>query len=386
MGGVAAIIVAAGRGERAGDGLPKAYRPLGGIPMLRRTLDLFAARPEIGRTIAVINADHRAYFEAAVEGLAPAPLAVLGGATRTQSVRAGLEALVGNPPEFVLIHDAARPFADPALIDRVEVALLAADGAIPALPIADAIKTLEADGAVGEDAPRASLRAVQTPQGFRFAPLVEAYGKLTASADFTDDAAVARAAGLRVRTVPGDPDNGKLTFPIDFERAERRLAGVWRRFAAGHGFDAHRVGPGDHVMLCGVRVPADFALIGHSDADVGLHAITDAILGAIGDGDIGEHFPPNDPQWRGADSRKFLAHAAALATQSGAQILHVDLTVICERPKVKPHRAAMRAAIAETLKLPLERVSVKATTTERLGFLGRGEGLAAMATATLGWR
>lgn len=386
MAGVAAIIVAAGRSERAGEGLPKPYRALGGVSMLRRTLEIFSARAEILRTVVVINADHRAYFEAAVDGMRRPPLSATGGATRTQSVRAGLEALAADPPEFVLVHDAARPFVDPSVIDRVEIALLSADGAVPALPIADAVKITEADGSLGADAPRSRLRAVQTPQGFRFAPLLAAYRKLPSTADFTDDAAVALDAGLKVRDVPGDAENAKLTYPADFDRAERRLAGAWRRFAAGHGFDAHRIGPGDGVTLCGVRIPAPFALIGHSDADAGLHALTDAILGAIGDGDIGEHFPPSDPEWRGADSRRFLKHAVALATQAGAQILHADVTVVCEKPKVKPHRAAMKAAIAETLAIPADRVSVKATTTERLGFLGRGEGLAAMATATLGWR
>jgi 2-C-methyl-D-erythritol 4-phosphate cytidylyltransferase/2-C-methyl-D-erythritol 2,4-cyclodiphosphate synthase len=391
MGGAAAIIVAAGRGERAGEGLPKPYRPLSGAPVIRRTIEAFAARPEISAVVVVIAEGHRPLYDAAVAGLAhpplvAPPLVVLGGATRTASVRAGLEALAKAAPEFVLIHDAARPFAAPALIDRVEAGLLGADGIVPALPIADAIKAVDAQGRVGGDAPRSALRAVQTPQGFRYGPLLEAYRALAADADLPDDAAVAREAGLVVRTTPGDPENTKLTFPDDFARAEARLAGGWRRFAAGHGFDAHRIGPGEGVTLCGVLVPAPFGLIGHSDADVGLHALTDAILGALGEADIGEHFPPSDPQWRGADSKVFLRHARGLAARDGAEILHADVTLICERPKVKPHRAAMRAAIAETLSLELNRVSVKATTTEKLGFLGRGEGLAAMATATLAWR
>jgi 2-C-methyl-D-erythritol 4-phosphate cytidylyltransferase/2-C-methyl-D-erythritol 2,4-cyclodiphosphate synthase len=385
----AVIIVAAGQGVRAGEGLPKAYREIAGVPMVRRTIEAFANRPEIGRIVVVIGADHRSLYEGAVRGLEPAPIAVIGGATRSASVSHGLEALADDPPGFVLIHDAARPFVTAEVIDRVEAALLTADGAIPALPIPDAVKTVGVDGHVGPDAPRAKLRAVQTPQAFRYAPLLEAYYALPADADFTDDAAVARGAGLHVRAVKGDGDNIKLTYPDDFARAERRFApasaAAPARVASGHGFDAHRVGPGDHVMICGVRVPADFALIGHSDADVGLHALTDAILGALGAADIGEHFPPGDPQWRGADSRIFLAHVAQLAAEAGARIEHADVTLVCERPKVKPHRQAMRASIAETLGVDVDRVSVKATTTERLGFLGRGEGLAALATATLVW-
>jgi 2-C-methyl-D-erythritol 4-phosphate cytidylyltransferase/2-C-methyl-D-erythritol 2,4-cyclodiphosphate synthase len=386
MGGAAAVIVAAGRGERAGEGLPKPYRPLSGAPVIRRTIEAFSGRPEISTVVVVIGEGHGPLYDAALAGLTPAPLVAVGGSSRTASVRNGLEALVKAAPEFVLIHDAARPFASAALIDRVEAGLLGADGVVPALPVADAIKAVDSQGRVGGDAPRSALRTVQTPQGFRYAALLKAYRALAADADLPDDAAVAREAGLLVRTTPGDPDNVKLTFPDDFARAEARLAGGWRRFAAGNGFDAHRIGPGESVMLCGVQIPAPFGLVGHSDADAGLHALTDAILGAIGDGDIGEHFPPTDPQWKGADSKVFLRHAQMLAARDGAEILHADVTLICEKPKVKPHRAAMRAAIAETLGLELNRVSVKATTTEKLGFLGRGEGLAAMATATLAWR
>ncbi len=385
MGTGAAVIVAAGSGVRAGEGPPKAYREVGGAPVLRRTLETFAGRAEIGRIVVVIAEEHRARYEASVAGFAPPPLAVAGGATRTASVRRGLEALSASPPAFVLVHDAARPFVSAAVIDRVEAALLTADGAVPALVIADAVKTIE-DGWIGGDAPRTSLRAVQTPQGFRYAPLLGAYRALPPDADLPDDAAVARAAGLSVRAVSGDAANLKLTYPDDFARAERSLAAPSGRIAVGHGFDAHRIAPGDGVVLCGVRIAADFGLAGHSDADAGLHALTDAILGALGAADIGEHFPPGDPAWRGADSRRFLAHAGRLAAEAGARVAHADVTVVCERPKVKPHREAMRRVVAETLGIAVERVSVKATTTERLGFLGRGEGLAALATATLVWR
>jgi 2-C-methyl-D-erythritol 4-phosphate cytidylyltransferase/2-C-methyl-D-erythritol 2,4-cyclodiphosphate synthase len=385
MGGGAAIVVAAGRSARAGDGAPKPYRPLAGVPVLRRTLDTLLARPELARIVVVIAADDRALYDATVAGLDPPPLTASGGATRTASVRAGLEALAAAAPDFVLIHDAARPFVGHDLIDRVEAGLLVSDGAVPALEFVDAVKLVDPGDRIGPDAVRSGLRAVQTPQAFRFAPLLAAYRALPPDADLTDDAALARGAGMSVRAVKGDADNVKLTYPDDFARAERRLAPATKRAATGHGFDAHRLGPGDGVILCGVRVPAEFSLVGHSDADVGLHALTDAILGALGAGDIGDHFPPSDPQWKGADSRVFLRHAAKLAADARARVEHADVTLICERPKVKPHREAMRSAIAETLGVAVERVSVKATTTERLGFLGRGEGVAALATATLVW-
>jgi 2-C-methyl-D-erythritol 4-phosphate cytidylyltransferase/2-C-methyl-D-erythritol 2,4-cyclodiphosphate synthase len=385
MGGGAAVVVAAGRSARAGNGPPKVYRPIAGVPVLRRTLETLLARPELAEVVVVIAADDRALYDAAVAGLPRAPTTALGGATRTASVRAGLEALAARVPDFVLVHDAARPFLSQELVDRVEAGLLTSDGAVPALEFVDAVKLLDAGDRIGPDAVRARLRAVQTPQGFRFAPLLAAYRALPADADLPDDAAVARGAGLEVRAVRGEPDNIKLTVQEDFTRAERRLAPSVRRTAAGHGFDAHRLGPGDGVTLCGVRVPAEFGLIGHSDADVGLHALTDAILGALSQGDIGEHFPPSDPKWKDADSKTFLRHAATLASQARARIEHADVTLICERPKIRSHRDAMRAAIAETLGLSVDRVSVKATTTERLGFLGRGEGVAALATATLVW-
>lgn len=382
MGGVAVIIVAGGRGARAGGETPKQYRALAGVPVLRRTAGAFARRPEVRALVVVRAPEHADLCAAALQGLEPAPRVVDGGASRTASVRAGMEHLAPLKPDAVLIHDAARPFVSGAVIDRVEAALLSSDGAAPALRVPDALKQLETDGSAGDDAPRDALRAVQTPQGFRYAPLLAAFRALSIGADLPDDVAVARRAKIAVALVEGDPANFKITYTEDFARAERLLASA-PRVAVGSGFDAHRIGPGDEVTLCGVRIAADFGLVGHSDADVGLHALTDAILGALADGDIGTHFPPSDPAWKGADSRTFLAHAAALAGAAGATIAHADVTLICERPKVGPHRDAMRAAIADTLGLSLTHVSVKATTTERLGFAGRGEGIAAMATATL---
>jgi len=367
--------------------------------VLRRTVDVFAGRAEITAIVIVRARAHHEMCAGALDGLETAfPdirfSVVDGGPTRTESVRNGMEALAKEPPytpRAVLIHDAARPFVTAAVIDRVEAALLSREAAAPALAIPDALKHIDEDGNAGDDAPREALRAVQTPQGFAFAPLLAAYRALAPDSTFTDDIAVVRGAGLDVALVAGDPDNIKLTYPEDFERAEQRLAQLPTseagqragRIAVGTGFDAHRIGPGDGVTLCGVSVPAAFSLIGHSDADVGLHALTDAILGALGAGDIGDHFPPSDEKWKDADSRTFLAHAALLAADAGALITHVDVTLICEQPKVKPHRDAMRNAVAETLDIPLAHVSVKATTTERMGFAGRGEGIAAMATATL---
>lgn len=308
-----------------------------------------------------------------------------GGATRTASVRAGLAALAPAQPDNVLIHDAARPGLTSETIAKLLGKLGEGfAGAAPALPPADALKRVGPSGDVIEDAPRAGLLRVQTPQAFKYAAIVDAYARTEAGAAFDDDLAVARAAGYAVTTVPGDPLLMKATFPEDFAVLEKLLANAApATVAVGNGFDAHRFGDGDHVTLCGVSVAHNKGLIGHSDADAGWHALTDAILGALALGDIGDHFPPSDPKWRGADSALFLAHAKKLADQAGAEIAHVDITLICERPKIAPHREAMRARTAEVLGLPLARVSVKATTTERMGFLGREEGLAAQASATL---
>lgn len=375
----AAVIVAAGRGLRAGLALPKQYATLAGEPVLRRTLRAFLDTPEIDAIRVVIHPDDRALYDAAAAGLG-LPDPVPGGATRAESVRHGLESLVAAGPRNVLIHDGARPFVDPATIRAVLAALAHAPAAIPALPVTDTLRRGRDGLSLGAVA-RDGLYRAQTPQGFHFDAILAAHRAAT-DGEATDDAALAEAAGLAVALVPGAEDNLKITNPDDLARAERLLAAA-RLPCVGHGFDVHRFGPGDHVMLCGVRVPHSHGLIGHSDADAGLHAVTDAVLGAIGAGDIGEHFPPSDPRWRGAPSETFLAHALSLAAEAGGRCVHADVTLICERPKIGPHKAAMRARLAAILGLPEARVGVKATTTEGLGFTGRGEGLAAQATATV---
>ena len=375
---VHALIVAGGRGSRAGDGLPKQYRTVGGITLLRRAIDAFAAHGGVTDVQVVIHPDDAVLYAEATDGLAlPAP--VHGGATRQASVLAGLEALAargvaGN----VLIHDSARPFVGADMIDRVLAGLESAPGATPALPVVDSLR--RGTNAVATEVDRADLRRVQTPQGFHFAAILAAHRSADAAA--TDDVAVGLAAGMRIALVAGDEMAFKLTHAEDFDRAERWLAAAMISRSAS-GFDVHRFGPGDHLWLCGLRIEHSHGLIGHSDADVGLHALTDALLGCIGAGDIGEHFPPSDPQWRGASSDRFLAHAAGLIAAKGGVIDHVDVTIIAERPKVGPHRVAMRARLAQLLGLPLDAVSLKATTTEGLGFTGRGEGIAAQAMATV---
>jgi len=372
-----ALIVAAGKGVRAGGGLPKQYRLIAGVSVLRRSIDALRTHPGIDAVRVVIAPGDEDLYAEATAGLAlPAP--VHGGATRQESVRLGLEALAADAPARVLVHDAARPFVSTAVIDRVLAALDTHPGAIPALAIVDSLR--RGGATVEAEVPRDGLYRVQTPQAFHFAPLLAAHRGATVEA--TDDAEVLRAAGGAVAMVPGDEANVKLTTPEDFDRAEAALAArLIARTASG--YDVHRFGPGDGVWLCGVLIPHTHGLIGHSDADAGLHALTDALLGCIGDGDIGQHFPPSDPQWRGASSDRFLVHAAGLIAAKGGIIDHVDVTIICERPKVGPHRDAMRARIADLLGLHPGRVSVKATTTEGLGFTGRGEGLAAQAMATV---
>ena len=372
-----ALIVAGGRGFRAGDGVPKQYRLLGGQPVLARAIAAFARHPGIDAVKVVIHADDRPDYAAATAGLALLP-PVHGGATRQQSVRAGLEALAAAGATRVLIHDAARPFVPAAVIDRVLAALDAHDGAAPALPVVDSLRV---GGALVEaEVDRARLNRVQTPQGFALQPILAAHRAAAAAA--TDDVAVGLAAGLRIALVAGDEMAFKLTHAEDFARAEALLAAAMISRSAS-GFDVHRFGPGDHLWLCGIRIEHGHGLIGHSDADVGLHALTDALLGCIGAGDIGTHFPPSDPQWKGASSDRFLAHAAGLIAARGGIIDHVDLTIIAETPKVGPHRAAMRARLAGLLALPEDAVSLKATTTEGLGFTGRGEGIGAQAMATV---
>jgi 2-C-methyl-D-erythritol 4-phosphate cytidylyltransferase/2-C-methyl-D-erythritol 2,4-cyclodiphosphate synthase len=331
----------------------------------------------LGRLVVVIDPEDEALARDALGGL-EVELAH-GASSRTGSVRAGLAVLAqGVRPEAVLIHDAARPGLTPAICDRLIDVLADADGAAPALPSADALKRVS-DGWVEADVARGDLRRVQTPQAFRFAPLWEAFQALPGDADFEDDIAVARAAALRVRLIEGDARLAKVTVPEDFAALEHALAPATPLI--GTGFDAHRFGPGEFITLCGLRIPHTQGLIGHSDADAAWHALTDAILGAVGAGDIGEHFPPSDVRWKGAPSELFLRHALALATAANGRLVNVDMTIMCEAPKIKPHREAMRVRTAEVLSLPLARVSVKATTTEGLGFLGRREGLAAQASA-----
>ncbi|WGH78672.1 bifunctional 2-C-methyl-D-erythritol 4-phosphate cytidylyltransferase/2-C-methyl-D-erythritol 2,4-cyclodiphosphate synthase [Jannaschia ovalis] len=365
-----ALIVAAGRGTRAGGGLPKQWRDLAGQPVVARSVAAFAGA--VDAVIVVIHPEDRARAEAALPGVT----LVEGGATRSDSVRAGLAAV---KTELVLIHDAARPGVPRAVIDRVLAALDAHDGAAPALPVTDAL--WRGDGVVEGVAERSGLWRAQTPQGFRTAAIRAAHAAHPGAA--ADDVEVARAAGIAVAIVAGDEAAMKITGPEDFARAERLFAGGGMDIRVGNGFDVHRFGPGDHVMLCGVAVPFGRGLQGHSDADVGLHTIADAIYGALAEGDIGTHFPPSDPQWKGAESHVFLRHAAGLARDRGFAIGNVDATLICEAPKIGPHAAAMRDCVAAIMGLEVGRVSVKATTTERLGFAGRGEGIACQATVTL---
>ena len=373
------MIVAAGRGTRFGGELPKQYRHLGGFPVLRHSVAAFLRHPDIEHVRVVIHRDDRSLHDAAVEGLRVDPPAN-GGATRQDSVRLGLEALEAHSPEAVLIHDAARPFIDANTISRTIECLARSEGALVAVPVVDTLKRAD-DGKVGATIDRSGLFRAQTPQGFRFQPILAAH-RATIGQSLTDDAAVAEAAGLSVSVVEGSEENFKITTEDDLARAERQLAasGTTR---VGSGFDVHAFGPGDHVWLAGVKVDHDRGLQGHSDADVGLHALTDALLGAIGAGDIGSHFPDSDARWRGASSDRFLAHAAGLVAERGGAILHVDLTLICEAPKIRPHHAAMVARVSEILGLPAGCVSIKATTTEGLGFTGRGEGIAGQAVATV---
>ncbi len=375
-----ALIVAAGRGTRFGGALPKQYLPLGGRSVLRHAVAAFATHPRIAGVQVVIREEDSKIFAEAVAGIAVMP-PVAGGAERQDSVRLGLEALVPHDPARALIHDAARPFPDPALIGRVLDALDRTPAAIPALPLGDTIKRV-VDGAIRETIDRAQLWRAQTPQGFHFAAILAAHRAASGRA-LTDDAAVAEAAGMVPLVVLGSEDNLKVTTAQDLAAAERLLAARTGDIRVGQGFDVHPFGPGDQIIVCGVAIPHDASLVGHSDADVGLHALTDALLGAIGAGDIGMHFPPAEPRWRSAASDRFLAHAAALVREKGGEIAAVDVTIICERPKIAPHRARMIERVAAILGISPARVSIKATTTERLGFTGRGEGIAAQAVATV---
>jgi 2-C-methyl-D-erythritol 4-phosphate cytidylyltransferase/2-C-methyl-D-erythritol 2,4-cyclodiphosphate synthase len=376
---LAILIVAAGKGVRAGAAQPKQYARLLGKPMLRWTLEAFADYPDALIQV-MVGPDQTDLYEQAVAGLNLRPVG-FGGATRQETVRRGLELLEPEAPDYVLIHDAARPFVSKSLIDGVIDALEAgADGAVPHVPVSDTLRKLENGKWV--TVPREGLLRAQTPQGFRFAPILKAH-RDHADEEVTDDTALAELDGLKIVATLGETNNMKVTTPEDFTTAQIFLAARLGDTRTATGFDVHKFGPGDHIWLGGIKIPHTEGLVGHSDADVALHALTDALLGTIADGDIGMHFPPTDERWRGATSSIFLDHAAGLLRAKGGTIVHVDVTVICERPKVGPHREAMRAKIAEILKLELSRVSVKATTTEGLGFTGRREGIAAEAIATV---
>jgi 2-C-methyl-D-erythritol 4-phosphate cytidylyltransferase/2-C-methyl-D-erythritol 2,4-cyclodiphosphate synthase len=381
---VAAIVVAAGRGLRAGGDVPKQYRSLHGQPVIVPSLAAFVRHEGVSLVQPVIHPDDAALFAAATGGFELRP-PVPGGATRQASVRAGLEALVEARPDIVLIHDAARPFASPALIARAIAATAETGAAIPVIAVADTVKTVDAWGVVTGTLDRTQLRLVQTPQAFAFKSILDAHRRAAAAGrdDFTDDAALAEWAGYRVATFDGEAANVKLTTNEDFARAEAIKLAELGDVRTGFGFDVHQFGDGDHVMLGGVRVPFHRGLAGHSDADVVLHALVDALLGAISDGDIGVHFPPSDPQWRGASSDRFLAFAVERVRARGGRISHLDITVVCEAPRVGPHRDAIRARVAGIAGLPLARVAIKATTSEKMGFTGRGEGMVAFANATV---
>ncbi|MBT8460393.1 MAG: bifunctional 2-C-methyl-D-erythritol 4-phosphate cytidylyltransferase/2-C-methyl-D-erythritol 2,4-cyclodiphosphate synthase [Boseongicola sp.] len=376
---VGAVIVAAGRGTRAGGGLPKQWRKLGSGTVASHTLSAFASHPRVERLVLVLNEDDIATSLWPTE---PATDVVTGGDTRSASVRAGLAALEGTV-DHVLIHDVARPLITHAVIDRVLEALENQEAAAPAVAVTDALWHGENATVIGTQ-DRSGLYRAQTPQGFDLAKIIAAHNAV--DKDAADDVEVARLAGLKVTIVEGDPDNLKITGPDDFDRAERLLnerSPHTMDIRVGNGFDVHRFGPGDHVILCGVNIPHTRGLQGHSDADVGLHTITDAIYGALSEGDIGRHFPPSDPQWKGVASEIFLKHAADLAVSRGFKISNIDCTLVCEFPKIGPHATAMQSEVARITKTDEDRVSVKATTSEQLGFAGRGEGSACMATVTL---
>jgi 2-C-methyl-D-erythritol 4-phosphate cytidylyltransferase / 2-C-methyl-D-erythritol 2,4-cyclodiphosphate synthase len=384
-GKVAAVIVAAGRGHRAGGEMPKQYRRIGGEPVIRAALAAFAGHPAIAAVQPVIHGEDEAQFRAATTGLNRLRAPVQGGASRQASVYAGLEALRGTTPDIVLIHDAARPFVSGALIARAIAAAKEHNAAVPAVGVADTVKKVDAQGTITATIDRNELRIVQTPQAFSYKLIVDAHRRAAAAArsDFTDDAALAEWAGHRVSVFPGDSANVKLTTNEDFTRAEAMRMAATGDIRTGSGFDVHAFADGDHIMLGGVRIAHTRGVTGHSDADVALHALVDAILGALAEGDIGQHFPPSDPQWKGAASEKFLAFASERVRARSGVIAHLDVTIVCEAPRIGPHRDAMRARIAAIAGIDVERVAIKATTSERLGFTGRGEGIAAMATATV---
>jgi len=381
---VAAVVVAAGQGLRAGGEIPKQFRRVGGQTLLEHALTSFVRTSKIALVQPVVRNEDLQLARTLIgnmEILAP----VSGGTTRQASVRAGLEALQPHAPDIVLVHDAARPFTSASLIARAIEAAEQTGAAIPALSVTDTVKRVDATGTIETTLDRNAIRLVQTPQAFRFPALLDAHRRaaLQGRDDFTDDAALAEWAGMTVTVFEGEPGNIKLTTPEDFLRAESQQFAALGDVRIGSGLDVHAFGPGDHVTLGGIRIAHDKALTGHSDADVALHAITDAVLGAIADGDIGTHFPPSNPQWRGASSDQFLAFAVERVRARGGRIAHLDLTIVCEAPRISAHRDAIRASIARIAGVDVERVAVKATTSEKLGFTGRGEGIVAYATATV---
>ncbi|MEP6341764.1 MAG: bifunctional 2-C-methyl-D-erythritol 4-phosphate cytidylyltransferase/2-C-methyl-D-erythritol 2,4-cyclodiphosphate synthase [Maricaulaceae bacterium] len=376
----ALILVAAGRGERAGGDIPKQYRLIAGKPLLAWTLEK-AIKSLSFDEIRVVVAETDPYIAKLLEDFGLRAKTVVGGETRTTSVHNGLKSLNNLDIEHVYIHDGARPFVSRPLLSELSEALKSYESAVPVLPIADALKTLD-----GTAIDRDQMRRMQTPQAFHYDTIAAAFDAHAVDASFADDISVAKHAGLSIAFTQGDEQNFKVTYPDDFNKAERILmpeTNPETYSATGSGFDVHQFDKGDILWLCGIPIECGYTLKGHSDADAGLHALTDAILGAIAHGDIGDHFPPSDPQWKGASSDKFLLYAVEQVAVRGGKLQHVDVTLICEKPKIKPHREAMREKIAELCGLPLTRVSVKATTTEKLGFTGRGEGLAAQAVATV---
>ncbi len=380
---IAALVVAAGRGRRAGGDIAKQYARIGGQPVLRHTLRALSRTPGIDAILTVIHPDDGSLYAACARNIGKLLAPVTGGASRQESVRLGLESLARLAPEKVLIHDGARPFIDAALISRVIAALDHHDGALAALPVTDTLKEVSG-GIVTGTRDRANLWRAQTPQGFAFAPILAAHQQaaLDDRTDFTDDAAVAEWAGIRTTVIKGSAGNEKITLAEDLVMADDKLTRT-DEYRTGTGFDVHRFCQGSQITLCGINISHDMSLQGHSDADVALHALTDALLGTIAAGDIGTHFPPSDPQWAGVSSDRFAAHAAALVRERGGRIINVDVTIICEAPGIGPHRPAMQAEIARILEVTPDRVSIKATTTEGLGFTGRREGIAAQASVSV---
>ncbi len=386
----AAVIVAAGRGERAGQSVegPKQYRLIGGEAVLARTLRAFTDCPLIEKIVVVIHPDDHALYRRSVPVSHENIIVVTGGPTRQESTRLGLLALREEAPPYVLIHDGVRPFISQGLLERIMANLSPENGVLPALAVSDTLKRAAADGIVQTTVSRAGLFAAQTPQAFPYAPILDAHEKAftISRTDFTDDAAIAEWQGIAVRLIEGSADNTKLTWAKDIEMADKRLRQQHTAFPdirTGNGYDVHSFEPGDHVTLCGVKIPHEAKLNGHSDADVALHALTDALLATRGAGDIGTHFPPSDPQWKGAASRIFIEHAVKIVREAGGRIANVDVTLISEAPKIGPHRTVMTEALCDMLGISADRVSIKATTNEKMGFVGRREGIAAIATATV---